>query len=364
MSNGNSKSTGISDGNSCCDDKSKFIGELLNSSIIEEDVLRKIGNTGIPHEHRAVAYKVLLGVLSRNKSLHMEQEEAHLRRYLSYFSNKNEINLHNKSEFNLPNKETVNSLDKSEINSPDKASTDLQPTHRYDLHVSEYILNLKYPKALKDQIQIDLNRIKLEHRIYNKKDYTFIYMDILIITSVQRPIIEYIQGMADLIIPFFHLFIPETLNSNDSVPSSNIFQCFGKILSKIEIDLQSMQSHAFLEIENFLKIFDFQIFEYFKSQEIEISMFCSRWLHCIFIREFSIENWFRIFDSMVSTNISKFLILFSVSLIRFLKFEILSSEGCDAIILLQNVKSLKITINDVNLMIGEVNYMLKEVKLI
>lgn len=219
-------------------------------------------------------------------------------------------------------------------------------------------LNFILSSKVEAQIAIDINRISIEHRVINGVDYSYIYSNILIITAAIRPLTEYIQGMADIVVPFLHLFI-ENKTVNLFEIECSIFQCFQKILNKIEMNIQFLYSSSFNEIDLILRAFDPEISNYLVTNEIDLSMFGSKWLHCIFVREFSLENWYRVFDSMISTNLNEFLIFFTVALIRFIRTEILSLDGCKSIILLQNIKNINFHSGEIETLIGEVSYMRK-----
>ena len=455
-------------------EKSKIFNQILSKTLVDEGILIKISNTGIPHEFRPLIYKILLGVLTRNTFLHNKQEKCHRVRYRSFFKDEkqeqargidNSFELIQISKLDIWKSSTLeeytpvgignglyrepnmlNKLTNKGIDSPNRedestkehadfdtlesklitnstAITSLEPASidfinanlekssktllesqsqesfslsddsalagitpepeknmtscslssiKSESSISDttvlqdrrfYILaprELAYilPEHVKAQITIDISRINLEHRIYENRDYSYIYSNILMITAVLRPLTEYIQGMADIIVPFFHLFIRDTSLCLFDIECS-IFQCFQKVINKIESNLQSLHTSSFNEILKILKFFDLEIFNYFEKNSIDLSMFGSKWLHCIFIREFSLENWYRLFDSMVTMDLCEFLVFFTVSLIRFLKSRIIGFDGCESIILLQNIRKINFQIEEIESLIGEVNYMKK-----
>lgn len=300
-------------------DKKSYFEKTLSSNVIDISLFKKICYTGIPEEYRGISYLILLGVLPLNT-------------------------------FNF----TAEMAKKKKM---------------YELKRLFYNRNVSSSKELekiKHQIDIDVLRINKDYRTSQQNDISYIYRNILLLTAFKKPFIGYAQGMADLIVPFSNMF--SSLKSN-TVNNTNFeflsfestefisYYCVNSLLHRIQHNIYDLQGSPLKKVEIIVERADPQLYQHLKDSSLEMHMFCFRWFSCLFIREFEIETWYRIFDSMLSTEITEFIPFFGAALLLFYKDTVLKNDFATNILFMQNLNKENVTIENIEQMLGNVSYL-------
>lgn len=296
--------------------KDSPIDKILQCDRIDIKKLRQYAWCGLPNQYRNKVYRILLGITSyKNESY--EKEIIEKNRF--YFQNILAI---------------------SEPSSHEKQF----------ISVREVYIDIDQ-KTLK-QIEIDVNRIPKQYLVYKNTSLKFIFTNILKIIAKRRPAIGYVQGMADLIIPLIEIY------KNEFFAESTIYFALSEILNSFQcffIDNQDGIGRAIKKIGKILQVIDPTLYAYFKKINLEIHMFAFRWFNCLFVREFKLEYYLLIFDSMLSTkNFELFLIYFSISLLIKLKSNILKLDFNELMLFLQNIDKLEWKYSDLKDMFANV----------
>lgn len=311
----------------------------------------KLCYTGVPVKYRGFAYKVLLGIYTKDLYEINEIDSNNFIKYMQMLETKENI-----AEKNL-----------------------------FKSHTASYC---KFPVSEKiiHQIYIDILRLNKEYRIVCGIDFSYIYMNILLINAVKRPAIEYIQGMSDLVIPFFIIFIKNEIEKyfsdvkhfdtvcepdEDFVDvekisrkqllswESSVFFCFDALMHKIGHNFVNMHDTLINRTKKELKKVDKEIFLYLKKIDLDLHFFVFRWFNCLFIREFEIEKWFNIFTSFLSSEKEEFLINFALALIVKCRKDILGKEFSEVISHMQNLSNKNIDVCEI---LGKAVYIKYEIE--
>jgi TBC1 domain family member 2 len=141
---------------------------LLSQKDVDFDQLRKLSWTGIPEEIRPTVWKLLFGYLPGNF---------------------------------------------------DRRETTL---HRKRSEYKEFIIQAKYSstppdQSLYHQIHIDIQRTNAHIKLYNLPKTRLVLERILYIWAIRHPASGYVQGINDLLTPFFHVFLGEYCEGQVSV---------------------------------------------------------------------------------------------------------------------------------------------------
>lgn len=308
--------------------KGDLFETILNQNTIDLELLKKISYAGILMKHRAKAYIILLDVLGLDGSTHDREIQNKFKKYEKYFGDK---------PFLVPEEATSNKSD-SEIS---------EYKNRTVFHL---------PKKLLHQIHIDVLRINPIHRQHEGKDMSYIFYNILEITAHKRPYIGYIQGMADLIVPFSHLFFKNYNVYSESL----IYFCYSHLINRIQCDIFDLQAEIMASFERTLISSDYEVYVHLQSIGLDSHMYCYRWFNCLFVREFPIDLWFRIFDSMLCSCIKEFVVFFGVSLLIWFRKDILSRDFTSNIMFMQNLHEQNITAENIEEMIGTVSFLKRQ----
>ncbi|EPR78983.1 TBC domain containing protein [Spraguea lophii 42_110] len=198
-------------------------------------------------------------------------------------------------------------------------------------------------KKIFHQIFIDIRRIGKEFRVKNNKNLDFIYLEILTAVAQNKPLVGYVQGMADLLVPFIDVFYGQEEIIYCGISST--FYCYSKIIEKIQDNYIGQQQgiyHLVYKLEKLIKVLDPSLYCHLENEGVKTHMFSFRWFNCIFAREFILDDQLMILDTLLSNKDFKdFLLHFAFSLLSNFKEKINEGDFSDIIILLQNIKERK-----------------------
>ena len=217
-----------------------FYQESIKNNTICMSKFRKTSYTGIPAHLRLSAYKVLLNVNNCNMDEEYELDRKRVYEYKKtlsgdkrgYSSNREyedksndnskgcnnskgcSSNKDNSDKDNSKNNNDYNdySNNKTNNNKTDKKPSSYNNKNYYDKFPAATGLYCKYiiPESTYHQICIDVLRIPLKYRIINNVDYSYIYVNVLVLIAYRRPYLGYVQGMSDILIPFVLISINGT----------------------------------------------------------------------------------------------------------------------------------------------------------
>ena len=189
-------------------------------------------------------------------------------------------------------------------------------------------------KQTETQILKDLPRTHVL-LIRNEERVKLLFERVLFVWAVRHPASGYVQGMNDLLQPFFFVFLSEKLLNNqnsegnsenndqifDDIESienlasidglspqdlndieADCFWCFSKLLDSIQ-DLFTKDQPGIYKMLNHLEIVVSrvapQLAKTIKDEEIQYQEFAFRWMNCLLIREFPMKLVLRLWDNYV-----------------------------------------------------------------
>ncbi len=213
-------------------------------------------------------------------------------------------------------------------------------------------------KKIEYQIYLDIERININYRVYYGYDVSFIYSNVLKMTAIKRPFIGYTQGMADLLMPFVHLLFSGMPITEESIVTAEatVYFCFSSLLGRIQHNIFDMQESLVERLENVMRVIDIDIVKAFENIGLRFKMISIRWFGCLFIREFEIDVWFRLFDAMLCDNIDDFLVFFASALLLWFKPQITSGDFSETITFIQEIPEISLGLDSMELLIGSANF--------
>lgn len=266
---------------------SKFDNILNNKKLINLVELRQLAWNGIPSIHRPTVWKLLIGYLPANKN-----------RQLIF-------------------------LKRKRLEYIDAINHTFSKKHKRD-------------EPTWHQIEIDIPRTNPHIPLYQFKSVHNSLHKILYLWAIRHPASGYVQGINDLVTPFFQTFLTEYLTSIDkndvtSSPGANknsslayventdpttylsdeqllnveadTFWCLTKLLEQITDNYIHGQPGILRQVKNLsqlVKRIDFDLYSHFQSENVEFIQFAFRWMNCLLMREFQMQIVIRMWDTYLS----------------------------------------------------------------
>jgi hypothetical protein len=251
--------------------------ELLSAAVVDLDRIREISWAGIPTAFRATVWRLFLDYEPINAAI----RSATLQ--------------HKRSDY---------------FDCLDRVFSDAQ-RHLWT----------NSQRQTESQIMRDLPRTHIP--LLRNERVQLLFLRVLFVWSVRHPASGYVQGMNDLLQPFFFAFLAalsptvpiETVIASESLPElpddalreveADCFWCFSKLLDGLQ-DLYTKDQpglYKMLEqLENVIDRVNPQLGASVRNEEIQYQEFAFRWMNCLLVREFGVSQLFRLWDSYLSNH--------------------------------------------------------------
>jgi hypothetical protein len=288
--------------------------QLLSNSIVDLDRIREISWQGIPYRFRARVWRLFLDY----EPINSEQAPSTL--------------AHKRKDY-------FDCLSRLVSPSQKQLWTSAQ---RQTLH----------------QISIDLPRTPLP-LLRNERIKT-LFEHVLFVWAVRHPASGYVQGMNDILLPFFYAFIsdhlPEETPESVSVLSeisdisdevlmdieADCFWCFGKLLDGIQDVFTKDQPGLYRmmdALEQVIQKVEPALAEWMNHENIKYCDFAFRWMNCLLVREFSLPLLFRVWDLFMSDHakITQSQVYLCAAMLGSLSQELVGLSAGDFIMKIQNL---------------------------
>nr|XP_048300870.1 TBC1 domain family member 22A isoform X2 [Myodes glareolus] len=163
------------------------------------------------------------------------------------------------------------------------------------------------------QIHIDIPRMSPEALILQPK-VTEIFERILFIWAIRHPASGYVQGINDLVTPFFVVFICEYIDQEDvdevdvsSVPAevlrnieADTYWCMSKLLDGIQDNYTFAQPGIQMKVkmlEELVSRIDERVHRHLDGHEVRYLQFAFRWMNNLLMRELPLRCTIRLWDT-------------------------------------------------------------------
>ncbi|KAL5485102.1 GYP1 [Sanghuangporus weigelae] len=247
--------------------RNKFIECLLaeDVNIVE---LRKIAWNGIPSDLRPVAWPLLLGHLS----LHSDMRCSALARKRAEYASLVDVTF-----------------------AKGREGLDQQIWH---------------------QIEIDVPRTRPGVKLWMYEATQRSIERILYVWAIRHPASGYVQGINDLVTPFFQVFLsayitsdPEDFDPARLPPSvlsaieADSFWCLSRLLDGIQdnyINAQPGIQRSVKRMAELVARIDAALYAHLQSENVEFMQFAFRWMNCLLMREISVQNTIRMWDTYLA----------------------------------------------------------------
>lgn len=191
---------------------------------------------------------------------------------------------------------------------------------------------------------------------------------ILYCWSIRRPASGYVQGINDLVTPFYSIFLSEY---NDGYSTSvtvsqeelqrveaDSFWCLSLLLDSIQDNYTSSQSGIARQLkllEDILLRVDSPLVTHLSEQNVLLVQFAFRWMNCLLLREFPLHMIERLWDTYLSEENSfrDFHVYVCAAFLRRWSLPLLKLEFQEIIMFLQSPPTATWSLDDIEVLLSE-----------
>lgn len=298
--------------------------QLLSSPSTDLEELRKHSWSGIPREVRPVTWRLLSGYLPANSE---RREQVLQRKREEYFGF---IEQYYDSRTDEPHRDTYR------------------------------------------QIHIDIPRTNPLIPLFQQPAVQEVFERILFIWAIRHPASGYVQGINDLVTPFFVVFLSEfvvddmenfdvaalPLETQRSIEADS-FWCMSKLLDGIQDNYTFAQpgiQNKVKALEELISRIDEDVHLHFRRYEVEYLQFAFRWMNNLLMRELPLRCTIRLWDTYQaeSEGFSHFhLYVCAAFLIKWRKEILNIADFQGLLMLLQNLPTIHWGNEEVGLLLAE-----------
>lgn len=265
---------------------------ILQSSSVSLSDLRALAWSGVPEEVRAMTWQLLLGYLPTNSERRVSALERKRKEYLDGV----------KQAFGegttASKKSTSSSLAGLASNPPITAGK-----------------GRGLDEAVWHQISIDVPRTNPHIPLYQFEATQRSLERILYVWAIRHPASGYVQGINDLATPFWQVFLGTyitDLNIEEGMDPGQLpkpvldaveadsFWCLTKLLDGIQDNYIHAQPGIHRQVSSLRDLtarIDSGLAKHLESEGVEYMQFSFRWVNCLLMREISIKNTIRMWDT-------------------------------------------------------------------
>ena len=309
------------------DSKVDKIEKMLANPNLDVESLRSLSWSGLPKRARSKAWKILCGYApaaqDRQGEAVTRKQEEYKQYIVQYFQTKDQ-----------------------------------------DIHQDTY-----------RQIHIDIPRMSPVIGLFQQKCVQEIFERILYIWAIRHPASGYVQGINDLVTPFFLVFLQDYLRPDQEISEVDVektlteeeitameadsFWCLTKVLDGIQDNYTFAQPGIQLKVkqlEELVSRIDRELHEHLIRHEVIYLQFAFRWMNNILMRELPIKATIRLWDTYLSEleGFSHFHLYVCAAFLTHWKSELMKKTDFHTLLMfLQNLPTAKWGDKEINLLVAE-----------
>ncbi|KAF3859511.1 hypothetical protein F7725_021910 [Dissostichus mawsoni] len=325
--------------------------QLLAGPNTDLEELRKLSWSGIPRQVRPITWKLLSGYLpvnaERRESVLQRKRQEYFGFIQQYYDSRNDEH----------HQDTYRQI---QIDIPRMSPESL----------------VLQPKVT--EIHIDIPRTNPLIPLFQQASVQEIFERILFIWAIRHPASGYVQGINDLVTPFFVVYVFEYIEEeveNFDVSSlqeealrnieADSFWCMSKLLDGIQVCVCVCDNYTFAQpgiqrkvkaLEELVSRIDESVHRHMQQYEVEYLQFAFRWMNNLLMRELPLRCTIRLWDTYQAEpeGFSHFhLYVCAAFLVRWRK-EILEERDFQGqMILLQNLPTMHWGNEEVSVLLAE-----------
>lgn len=265
---------------------------ILQASSVSLSDLRDSSWSGVPEEVRAMTWQLLLGYLPTNSERRVATLERKRKEYLDGV----------RQAFDRGNSASQASLSAGLAGAASVPPINAGRGRGLD-------------EAVWHQISIDVPRTNPHLELYGYEATQRSLERILYVWAIRHPASGYVQGINDLVTPFWQVFLGAyitDLNIENGMDPGQLpkpvldaveadsFWCLTKLLDGIQDNYIYAQPGIHRQVgalRDLTKRIDTGLAKHLENEGVEFMQFSFRWMNCLLMREVSIKNTIRMWDT-------------------------------------------------------------------
>lgn len=266
--------------------------KILQTSAINLQELRSAAWSGVPSEVRAMTWQLLLGYLPVNGDRRVVTLERKRREYLDAV----------REAF-----ESGSMINRNVTNSGLAGLAAIPP-----VQIGQ---GRGVDEAVWHQISIDVPRTNPHIPLYQFEATQKSLERILYVWAIRHPASGYVQGINDLATPFWQVFLGTYITDSNvesgmdpgqlprpvlDAVEADTFWCLTKLLDGIQdnyIVAQPGIHRQVAALRDLTTRIDAGLAKHFENEHVEYMQFSFRWMNCLLMREISVQNTIRMWDT-------------------------------------------------------------------
>ncbi|KAG8420817.1 GTPase-activating protein [Metarhizium acridum] len=308
--------------------------KLLQASSISLPDLRALAWSGVPEEVRAMTWQLLLSYLPTNS----ERRVATLER---------------------KRKEYVDGV--------------RQAFERVGTNAASASRARGLDEAIWHQISIDIPRTNPHIELYSYEATQRSLERILYLWAVRHPASGYVQGINDLVTPFFQVFLGLYIADPNIEAGMDPGQLPKSVLDAVEADsfwcltklLDGIQDHYIVAqpgiqrqvgaLRDLTARIDATLSKHLEQEGVEFIQFSFRWMNCLLMREISVRNIIRMWDTYLAEEqgFSEFHLYVCAALVVKWSDRLVKMDFQEIMMFLQSLPTKTWTEKDIELLLSE-----------
>lgn len=265
---------------------------ILQASTISLSELRDSAWSGIPSEVRAMAWQVLLGYLPTSSERRVATLERKRKEYLEGV----------RQAFERGTAGSTGAVVAGVTGASSVPSANRGRGRGLD-------------EAIWHQISIDVPRTNPHLELYSYEATQRSLERILYVWAIRHPASGYVQGINDLVTPFWQVFLGAYISDSDiefgmdpgqlpkqvlDAVEADSFWCLTKLLDGIQDNYISQQpgiQRQVADLRDLTTRIDDKLAKHLQNEGVEFIQFSFRWMNCLLMREISVKNTIRMWDT-------------------------------------------------------------------
>ena len=261
---------------------------ILQASSVGLSDLRDSAWSGIPEEVRAMSWQLLLGYLPTSSERRVATLERKRKEYLDG------------------------------VRQAFERGTSISTTSGPRNSTASHARSRGLDETLWHQISIDVPRTSPHLQLYNYEATQRSLERILYVWAIRHPASGYVQGINDLVTPFWQVFLGSYITDSniesgmdpgqlpkpvlDAVEADS-FWCLTKLLDGIQDNYIFAQPGIVRQVgalRDLTTRIDSGLAKHLENEGVEFMQFSFRWMNCLLMREVTIKNTIRMWDTYLA----------------------------------------------------------------
>jgi hypothetical protein len=265
---------------------------ILQASTVSLSDLRDLAWSGVPSEVRAMTWQVLLGYLPTSSERRVATLERKRKEYLEGV----------RQAFDRGTSSSASAVASGSAGASSFPSTIRGRGRGLD-------------ESIWHQISIDVPRTNPQLPLYQYEATQRSLERILYVWAIRHPASGYVQGINDLVTPFWQVFLGSYISDSDiefgmdpgqlpkqvlDAVEADSFWCLTKLLDGIQDNYIAHQpgiQRQVADLRDLTTRIDGDLATHLQNEGVEFIQFSFRWMNCLLMREISVKNTIRMWDT-------------------------------------------------------------------